>query len=170
MAALPASLLAHVQNVECLNQAADHTIHGMLSGKTTLESDCDEQLILHFRFSQTEPVRAQALRFTAPVGTKAVPKKVNVYLNQSTLLFQSVDSVRPVDTLDLQWSVFAQDPTLQEAVAWLPKAKSQTANHVAVFVSDNATGGDDDVTVLSGMDILGEMAKGQGTMAAPAKG
>jgi len=169
-AELPASLLAHVSNVECLNHSSDKTIHNMLAGKTLLESDCDEQLLCHFRFPHNEAVKAQAIKFTAPVGAKAVPNNIRVYINESTLLFASVDSVRAVESTKLVWRVSPLDPTVQEAVAWLPKARQLNAYHVGILIADNASGGDDDVTVLSGLDVLGEKAKGLGTTAAPQKG
>lgn len=65
---------------ECLNESDDHCFDHCLTCNDDeyLESDCDEQLILSFTFSQT--VKIHSLKIKAPADRG--PKNLKLFINQ----------------------------------------------------------------------------------------
>lgn len=65
---------------ECLNEADDHPMENCLSSAAnkSLQSDCDEQLILSITFSQV--VKIHSIKFKGP--EKTGPKEVKLFINQ----------------------------------------------------------------------------------------
>lgn len=65
---------------ECLNEADDHPMANCLSSvpNKSLQSDCDEQLILSITFNQV--VKIHSIKFKGPATTG--PKEVKLFINQ----------------------------------------------------------------------------------------
>lgn len=65
---------------ECLNEADDHPMENCLSSAAnkSLQSDCDEQLILSITFNQV--VKIHSIKFKGP--EKTGPKEVRLFINQ----------------------------------------------------------------------------------------
>lgn len=65
---------------ECLNEADDHPMENCLTAAAdkSLQSDCDEQLILSITFNQV--VKIHSIRFKGP--EKTGPKEVKLFINQ----------------------------------------------------------------------------------------
>jgi len=175
--AMQPSLMPFVASATCLNEDTVDNLASVLGGKVgakgqpaMLRSDCDEQLIMHFEFKPNEAAHVSGLTLVAPNGGAAVPKSVQVFINARSLTFGSVDNFRPLDTAVLQWQPSPSDPAQQVAHVALKKCAAHNAFQVSVFVPDNTSDGEDDVTVLTGVTLHGEMAKGMGTTALPQKG
>ena len=166
---LPPSLMPQLAHAACLNQADDATLDMMMRGNGPLRSDCDEQLIMHFHFAANAPAKVQALLIAAPLDA-AAPHHLRFFVNEPTLAFESVDRMRPVEDVALEWRQSEHHSQLRVAHVKLSKLRTHNANHVAAFVMDNTSGGADDITVISDFVLCGELAKGQGTTAAPQRG
>jgi hypothetical protein len=172
---MSSSLMPNVVSATCLNEDTQNNLAGVLRAaksraRAILASDCDEQLLFHFEFGANEAANVHAIVLAAPSQGVAVPKSVQVYVNARSLTFASLDGFKPLDTVPLQWRPSASDPMVQIARAQLKSTPYHNAFQVSVLIPDNTSNGDDDVTVISGIDLLGEMAKGLGTTAAPQKG
>lgn len=65
---------------ECLNEADDHPMENCLTAAAnkSLQSDCDEQLILSITFNQV--VKIHSIRFKGPEQNG--PKEVKLFINQ----------------------------------------------------------------------------------------
>lgn len=65
---------------ECLNEADDHPMENCLTATAnkSLQSDCDEQLILSITFNQV--VKIHSIKFKGPEQTG--PKEVKLFINQ----------------------------------------------------------------------------------------
>ena len=174
MALILESLMRRLQDVECLNEHATHNCKGMLSGRGQLHSDCDEQLLMHLRFPPNEAVRIHTVRMLCPAQyADQAPRTVRFFINNGTLLFQNVENMPPAQEVVLSWKPSTNPnvaPGTLEAEAQLCKLSYHNAYHVALYVVDNMSQGDEDVTVISGLDLLGHLAKGLGTTALPKRG
>ena len=179
-ASLPGPLTTHYASVKCLNEDEGRNVQAMLKGAEALASDCDEQLLLHFHFQPDEPCRVSHVRFRSPAEApagggggaaapgarfragetaKQLPKLVKVYLNAPTLDFDAAEKTQPAAEGTLtHWMPTAGDPSVVEAVLAVPRGHLTTASHAAVFVAANASGGAEDVTLLGGVELLGELA------------
>jgi hypothetical protein len=166
--------MEYVASATCLNEDSVDNLSGILAGRPAgtnpaiLRSDCDEQLIMHFEFKPNEAAHVSGITLAAPRGGVAVPKSVQVFINARSLTFGSIDNFRPTDTVEIVWK--PSDPSQQVAFVPLKKCVVHNAFQVSVFIPDNTSDGEDDVTVLSGVALHGEMAKGMGTTAPPQKG
>jgi hypothetical protein len=108
---------------ECLNQSDDHTWEHCLNsaGSIYLESDVDEQLLLHITFQQA--IKLHSIIIQGPTGLYFViffsltclfilidfnyqdngPKDVKLFINQTrTLDFDSAENFQPIQALELK--------------------------------------------------------------------
>jgi len=86
---------------ECLNQDDDHTWEHCLTPSTTtfLQSDVDEQLLLHISFQQAVKINSLVIQGPEDNG----PKDVKIFINQTrTLDFDSATSNQALQTLELK--------------------------------------------------------------------
>merc|ERR1712241_1118893 len=91
---------------ECLNASDDHPLQNCLqAGEDSLQSDCDEQLIISLAFNQV--VKVRSIRLKGPPG--AGPKNIRIFKNQPrTLDFsQAEEEVTQIDSLELFGSPIA---------------------------------------------------------------
>lgn len=133
---------------ECLNESDDHPLaHALDSNKQTyLESDCDEQLIITFAFSQ--PIKLHSIKIRAPA--EYGPKTLKFFLNQpSSLDFDKAESAEPAQMLEVK-----PDDLVDEAEpVHLKYVKFQNVNSLTIFVKDNQTG--KDTTRISQILLIG---------------
>jgi len=114
-----------------------------------MQSDADEQLIIHLSFQ--EFVKVKSIKFTEwNRGTRPEmnPVTVHIHVNRVNLGFEDVEDVDPEQTIkltsfDLQES---SDPIDLKFV------KFQRVKSLTFFIEDNAGG---DVTALGGLQIMG---------------
>lgn len=115
-----------------------------------MQSDADEQLIIHLSFQ--EFVKVKSIKFTEwNRGTRPEmnPVTVHIHVNRVNLGFEDVEDVDPEQTIkltsfDLQES---SDPIDLKFV------KFQRVKSLTFFIEDNAGG---DVTALGGLEIMGQ--------------
>jgi len=132
---------------ECLNQNSDHPYSNVLfnsSEQTRLESDADEQILLHLDF--TAPVKVHSLRIKAP-QTQG-PKTLKLFINQP----------HAMDFDSAMYNAAMQEITLTEkslagGLTKLKYVKFQNVQNMTIFIQDNQSG--DDVTVLNYLQIIG---------------
>lgn len=164
-----ASLMSQLAFADCLNQDTECTLQAMATGKGVLKSDCDEQLILHYAFPPNEAANISSVTFVGPAGA-ALPSVVKFYVNERALTFDTVESRMPKDTVTLKWAAAPGDGNSMIATAAVPHVRQLAAYQFGIFVETNTSNGADDVTVVSDIQIVGQMAKGLGTTAPPQKG
>lgn len=133
---------------ECLNESDDHPIAHCLdnSKQTFLESDCDEQLIMTFAFSQ--PIKLHSMKIRAPEGYG--PKTLKLFTNlTSSLDFDKAESSDGVQRIDLEPEDLKDDAKPIQ----LKYVKFQNVNSLTIFIKDNQSG--KDVTRISQLLLIG---------------
>lgn len=143
-----------LSQIHCLNEAAGHTIKDLLrgGGDKWLESDADEQLLLHIPFQQS--IKLRAIRFTTLSSHSAnAPKTIKLFVNQSGVDFDNAESTEA-----------AQEVVLDEAQAKGEKSvelrfvRFQNVGHLSIFVVDNQGG--EDVTRVDKLELIGVSVEG----------
>ncbi|SCV67450.1 BQ2448_5061 [Microbotryum intermedium] len=140
--------------VHCLNESADHTIRHLLrgGGDKYLESDADEQLLLQI---PTQALRIRAIRFKT-VASKLghAPKKIRLFVNAgATLTFDDAESLEPAQELEL-----TEKQAKGEEAVQLRFVRFQNVTLLSIFVAGNQ--GDEDVTRLDGLELIGASIDG----------
>ncbi|XP_064596138.1 thioredoxin-like protein 1 [Liolophura sinensis] len=118
---------------ECLNESDDHPFtHAITQKGGYLESDCDEQLIIHMAFNQA--VKLHSLQLLAPEDKG--PKTIKIFINQPhTLDFDQCENMEPLQKFDL-----TPDDMKEGATIGLRYVKYQNVQTVTIFVKDNQKG------------------------------
>jgi len=134
-----------VRKSECLNESVDHPFANCLEdGESSLQSDCDEQLILSLAFNQV--VKVHSLKVKAP--SSQGPKTVRIFKNQPrTLDFSQAESMISIQDLELSGG------QLDGKEIPLKYVKFQDVQNIQFFVKDNQTG--DEVTRIDHLEIFG---------------
>lgn len=145
-----------LSQVSCLNEADGHTVRDLLKGGSGkwLESDCDEQLLLHLPFNQQSKIRALRLR-TSPAHLGSAPARLKLFVNRPTLGFDDAEAEGATQEVEL-----TEAQVKGEDVIELKFVKFQNVNVLSVFVVDNMGGEGEDVTRIDGLDILGVAREG----------
>lgn len=136
--------------LECLNQKPEHPIGNALKqgyredDGLFLESDTDEQLLVHIPFNQA--VRLSAIAIRSMAGAQA-PKTVKLFVNRPTLGFAEAADMPAMQDLALG----ADD--LEGRPAALRLVKFGGVNVLTVLVADNQ--GDEDTTIIHKIVLLG---------------
>ena len=133
---------------ECLNESDDHPLAHCLDGskQTYLESDCDEQLIITFAFSQ--PIKLHSIKLRAP--EEFGPKTMKLFLNQPISLdFDKAESSEPVQQLEVKKEDLVDDADPVE----VRYVKFQNVNSLTIFVKDNQTG--KETTRITQLTLIG---------------
>jgi len=161
MANLQPSLLEHldIQQVNCLNEAPDHTLQSILASKApnnistiSLLSNADEQLLLNIAFNQTVSVRSIVIK--SSVAAQA-PQSVKLFINKPSIGFEDVDSdgAPAIQLLELSEAQVTKGELIP-----LNYVRFQAVNSLHIFVSSNH--GNDDQTRIDAIDVLGFLASG----------
>ncbi|ORY74282.1 thioredoxin-like protein 1-like protein [Leucosporidium creatinivorum] len=139
------------QQVQCLNEDASHTVRDLLKGggDKWLESDADEQLLLHIPTQQS--IKIRAIRFTTvPSKISQAPKSVRLFVNaSSTLGFDDAESLEAAQEFEL-----TEKQAKGEEAVQLRFVRFQNVTALSIFVASNQ--GDEDTTVLSKLELLGQ--------------
>ncbi|KAL4529264.1 hypothetical protein Ndes2526B_g04093 [Nannochloris sp. 'desiccata'] len=109
-----------------------------------LESDTDEQLLIHLTFNQS--VRLSGLVIKSSAGGQA-PKIVKLFVNQPTIGFSEATESPGVDSFDLT------EAQLTGEVVPLRLVKFNRVNCLTIFVESNQ--GDEDTTIIQKIAIQG---------------
>jgi len=133
------------KSCECLNESDGTPFRAFLEGKSKLESDCDEQLILVYGFNQN--LKLQAFKIKAP--SDSGPKTLKIFINQpKTLDFDGAASMTPTQEITLT----PEDLTGEKPVE-LRYVKFQNVSNLQIFIVDNQEG--TDTTKIDSMVIYG---------------
>ncbi|KAI8622396.1 galactose-binding domain-like protein [Chytriomyces sp. MP71] len=143
------------RQIECLNQSNEHTF-GSIFGKDTkqyLESDVDEQMIVVIPFNQI--VKLHSVKISGP--KKNAPKSFQTYINRpTTLSFEEVDSIEPIEVIDLA-AMYAPEgdagTELVSATVPLRFVKYQSVQSVTLFIGANLGG--EETTVINKLSLIG---------------
>jgi len=114
-----------------------------------LQSDADEQLIIHLTFQ--EFVRVKSIKFTEwnrGANPDVNPVTVHVHINRNNLGFEDVEDVDPAQSITLAASNLQE---MGDAID-LYFVKFQRVKSLTFFVEDNAGG---DITAIGGLQIMG---------------
>jgi hypothetical protein len=135
--------------VNCLNEASDHTLKSILELKKLntstefLVSDADEQLLLNIPFNQS--VRIKSIVIRSQVQTQQ-PRLVKLFINRPSIGFDDVDG-EAAQIIDLTEDVVTQGQRIP-----LRFVRFQNVNSLHIFVVSN---GGDELTRIDGVDVLG---------------
>jgi len=132
---------------ECMNQKKSHPYTNALHNSTEesyMESDVDEQILLHLEFSQS--VKIHSLRIKAPV--ELGPKTIKLFINQPYAL----DFDSAVDNAPMQEITLAEKHMKGELVK-LKFAKFQNVHNMTIFFKDNQC--NDEVTRINYLQVIG---------------
>jgi len=137
--------------VECLNQNTSKTWENALkqgyrdNEAVWLESDCDEQILLHIPFTQM--VKLHSLHIAGPADGSA-PKRVRIFVNRTSLGFS--EAADEAATQDLELSEDDLSGTNPLALKFV---KFQNVRSITVFLENNQD--DEDTTKLSKLVLMG---------------
>lgn len=142
-------MLISKNDSECLNQSDDCEYTDCFTkGSKYLESDCDEQLILHIAF--TQPVKLHSMKMHGkPDAMEKAAKTVKLFINQPNALdFDKAESYEPIQTV-----VLSKDDVTEDAIVPLKYVKLQNVQSVTLFVKDNQGG--EDTTIVEYLSLIG---------------
>ncbi|RMJ28038.1 hypothetical protein PHISP_01066 [Aspergillus sp. HF37] len=120
-----------------------------LNDQPELESDADEQLLMHIPFTGQVKVHS-VLVWTAP--TPSAPKTVKLFKNRDDLDFATASDLSPTQTLEIPQPVPGADVFEMP----LNRAHWNGTTSITLFFEDNWSGGDDDVTRVGYVGFKGQ--------------
>lgn len=135
---------------ECLNESPQHTLQNALKAgyredaKLLLESDTDEQLLIHINYNS--PAKLQAITITGPADGHA-PRHVKLFINRPTIGFSEAAEEACVQSFQLS------EANLRGEAVQLRLAKFQGVNSLSIFIEDNQ--GDEEVTKVQKIQVAG---------------
>ncbi|KAL7543724.1 hypothetical protein ACHAXR_013006 [Thalassiosira sp. AJA248-18] len=115
-----------------------------------MQSDADEQLIIHLTFQ--EFVRVKSIKFIEwnnGANPDMNPVTVHIHVNRNNLGFEDIEDVDPAQTITLKSSDLQE---MSKAID-LYYVKFQRVKSLTFFIEDNAGA---DVTAIGGMQIIGK--------------
>ncbi|GLB35225.1 putative PITH domain containing protein [Lyophyllum shimeji] len=150
------SLLEYLDlsQLNCLNEAADHTLKAILAQKRRntssnyLLSDADEQLLLNIPFNQA--VRVRSIIIQGSVAEQA-PRTIKLAANRPTLGFEDLEDA---DEPEIAQVLSLSEADVKEGrVVRLRFVRFQAVNSLHIFVGSNQA--NEDTTRIDAIDILG---------------
>ena len=120
-----------------------------LSEDPVLESDADEQLLMHIPFAGSCKLYSVLIR---TCDTPSAPLTLKLYRNRDDLDFSTASDLTPTQKLTLP-------RTNDVAEISLNRAQWNGTTSIDLFFEDNHSGGDDDVTRISYLGFKGDYMK-----------
>lgn len=111
-----------------------------------VESDTDEQLLIHIPFQQAVKLSSIFLKATNTEGK--APKTIKLFINQPTIGFSESSDSPGIESFDLDEQELSKGMSLV-----LKPVKYQRVNCLTLFVENNQ--GDEDTTIFNKLVILG---------------
>lgn len=111
-----------------------------------LESDTDEQLLIHIPFNQAVRLSGILIKGSSDSHAKA-PKTVKLFVNQPTIGFADAASLTAVEEFELS------SPQLDGEVVMLRPVKFSRVNCLTLFIADNQGG--EEETAIEKLALLG---------------
>ncbi|CAI7587425.1 unnamed protein product [Penicillium pancosmium] len=120
-----------------------------LNDTPELESDADEQLLMYIPFTGQVKVHS-LLIYTAP--TPCAPKTLKLFKNRDDIDFSTASELSPCQTIEVPQPIPGED------VFELPlnRALWNTTTSITIFVEDNWSDGDEDVTKIGYIGFKGQ--------------
>ncbi|KAK9806283.1 hypothetical protein WJX72_008448 [[Myrmecia] bisecta] len=138
-------------SVECLNQQPAHSVEnaikqGYRDSDVFLESDTDEQLLIHIPFNTA--VKLHSLVIKGAESKSHGPRRVKLFINKPSLGFADASDLPAVQEFELSEEDLEGKPLLLKFV------KFQRVNVLTVFIEDNQ--GDEDTTRVQKIALFGQ--------------
>jgi len=111
-----------------------------------LESDADEQLLMHIPFTGQIKLYALLIRTS---DSASAPRKLKLFRNREDLDFSTAADLKPTQTIELPRSNDVAEIALNRAL-W------NTTTSINLFFEDNHSDGEEDVTRISYLGFTGE--------------
>lgn len=143
-----------IKQLELLNAANTSSVRDLFdsaSTSKTIESDCDEQLMIYIPFQESVKTHSLVIRVN-PEETNHAPSHLRVFLNRPNCL--SFDDVDRIPATQIINDVSYDDKGV--AVVGLRFVKFQKVNSLVIFIEKNA--GSEDVTKLQNIEVLGDVS------------
>ncbi|KAH8507498.1 hypothetical protein H0E87_009880 [Populus deltoides] len=137
--------------VECLNQSTSHSLSNAIKqgyredDGLNLESDADEQLLIHIPFNQVIKLHSIAIKGPEEDG----PKMVKLFSNKEHMGFSNVNDYPPSDTVVLSPDTLKGKPVVLKYV------KFQNVRSLTIFIEDNQL--DSEITKVQKIALFGTM-------------
>ncbi|KAH7340846.1 PITH domain-containing protein [Rhizoctonia solani] len=152
------SLLEYLDSTQlnCLNESDTHNIKSILgnktlnTGKSYLESDSDEQLLINLYFNQAVRIRS-ILIHTA--DAPHAPKTIKLAINRPALGFEDVDSAAEPDMAQVIEELSPDDIANSRRIP-LRYVRFQSVQSLHIFVASNQ--GNEDETRINAIDVFGQ--------------
>ncbi|KAJ6353899.1 hypothetical protein OIU76_002839 [Salix suchowensis] len=135
--------------VECLNQSTSHSLSNAIKqgyredDGLILESDADEQLLIHIPFNQVIKLHSIAIKGPEEDG----PKTVKLFSNKEHMGFSNVNDYPPSDTVVLSPDTLKGKPVVLKYV------KFQNVRSLAIFIEDNQS--ESEITKVQKISLFG---------------
>ncbi|XP_061973160.1 PITH domain-containing protein At3g04780-like isoform X1 [Populus nigra] len=135
--------------VECLNQSTSHSLSNAIKqgyredDGLNLESDADEQLLIHIPFNQVIKLHSIAIKGPEEDG----PKTVKLFSNKEHMGFSNVNDYPPSDTVVLSPDTLKGKPVVLKYV------KFQNVSSLTIFIEDNQL--DSEITKVQKIALFG---------------
>ncbi|KAL9393317.1 hypothetical protein Peur_012602 [Populus x canadensis] len=135
--------------VECLNQSTSHSLSNAIKqgyredDGLNLESDADEQLLIHIPFNQVIKLHSIAIKGPEEDG----PKTVKLFSNKEHMGFSNVNDYPPSDTVVLSPDTLKGKPVVLKYV------KFQNVLSLTIFIEDNQL--DSEITKVQKIALFG---------------
>ncbi|KAK5091109.1 hypothetical protein LTR05_001289 [Lithohypha guttulata] len=117
-----------------------------LQDTPVLESDADEQLLMHIPFAGSCKLYTLLIRTS---DTASAPRKLKLFRNRDDLDFGSASDLQPTQTIELP-------RTNEVAEIALNRAHWNTTTSIDLFFEDNHSNGEEDVTMLYYLGFQGD--------------
>ncbi|CAE6521878.1 unnamed protein product [Rhizoctonia solani] len=151
------SLLEYLDSTQlnCLNESNTHNIKSILgnktlnTGKSYLESDSDEQLLINLYFNQAVRIRS-ILIHTADASH--APKTIKLAINRPALGFEDVESAAEPDMAQVIDELSPDDIANSRRIP-LRYVRFQSVQSLHIFVASNQ--GNEDETRINAIDVFG---------------
>ncbi|GAB1517719.1 hypothetical protein RhiTH_000769 [Rhizoctonia solani] len=152
------SLLEYLDSTQlnCLNESDTHNIKSILgnktfnTGKSYLESDSDEQLLINLYFNQAVRIRSIVIH---TVDASHAPKAIKLAINRASIGFEDVESAIEPDMAQVIEELSPDDIANSRRIA-LRYVRFQSVRSLHIFVASNH--GNEDETRINAIDVFGQ--------------
>ncbi|CAE7080800.1 unnamed protein product [Rhizoctonia solani] len=152
------SLLEYLDSsqLNCLNESNVHNIKGILGNKTSntgksyLESDSDEQLLLSLYFNQAVHIRSIVIH---TADAPHAPKTIKLAINRPALGFEDVESAAEPDMAQVIEELSPDDIANSRRIP-LKYVRFKSVGSLHIFVASNQGG--EDETRINAIDVFGQ--------------
>ncbi|KAG8771396.1 Thioredoxin-like protein 1 [Ceratobasidium sp. 428] len=152
------SLLEYLDSTQlnCLNESDTHNVKSILgnkirnTGKSYLESDSDEQLLINLYFNQSVRIRSIIIH---TVDASHAPKTIKLAINRPALGFEDVESAAEPEMAQVFEELSPEDIANSRRIP-LRFVRFQSVTSLHIFVASNQGG--EDETQINAIDVFGQ--------------